>query len=197
MTTKVCPKCGEEKDITEFYVKNDSKDGRDCKCKSCAKKYNEEYRSKNQEKLNNLAKIYRINNRDAILERKRKRYSEDKTPYIESVTKYSKTPKGKLTKSKSGHKRRTKFKETPCTLTLQQWEKILESQDNRCAICGKKFCKSRPPTKDHIIPLSKGGGLTFENVQALCKSCNSSKNASLDHTKIITWSHHGITTRTT
>jgi 5-methylcytosine-specific restriction endonuclease McrA len=42
-------------------------------------------------------------------------------------------------------------------------------------------------TQDHIIPVSRGGGLTFENIQALCKSCNSSKNAKLDKSFITVW----------
>jgi 5-methylcytosine-specific restriction endonuclease McrA len=52
---------------------------------------------------------------------------------------------------------------------------------------GKTFTKKRFPTRDHIVPCSKGGGLTFENVQALCHSCNSTKRDKLDHTKIVTW----------
>lgn len=30
--------------------------------------------------------------------------------------------------------------------------------------------------QDHILPVSKGGGLTQDNVQALCRSCNASKS---------------------
>ena len=31
-------------------------------------------------------------------------------------------------------------------------------------------------TIDHIRPVSKGGGLVLDNVQLLCKSCNSIKH---------------------
>lgn len=258
MTTKVCSKCGEEKDIEEFYK------GR-ATCKACRQEYNKKYYAENCEKLkenqrqwneNNRDKIkahnkkynelhrehlkeqskkyyeenresqllnrrkYRIENREQIIEKRKLHYQENREKIIEERRKYRKehpekikasarrsyyknierirawkrTEAGILANARHHHTRRARLLKTPCTLTLIQWEKIIETQGNKCAICGKRFCKSRPPTKDHIVPLSKGGGLTFENVQALCHSCNSSKNASLDHTKIITWSHHGITT---
>ena len=60
--------------------------------------------------------------------------------------------------------------------TLLQWQMLKASYYYKCAICGDK----KPLTKDHIIPLSKGGTDYIENIQPLCKNCNSKK-----HTKII------------
>jgi len=258
METKICSKCGEEKNIEEFCK------GR-ATCKTCRQEYNKkyyaenceklkenqrewnennrdriqennkkyreshveemkeqrktyyennreefilkqrEYRAKNSEQIRENRKIYYQENKEEIKEERRKyrrehpekiKASARRSYYknIERIRAWRRSDAGIMANAHGHHNRRVRLLKTPCTLTLQQWEKILESQGNRCAICGKRFCKSRPPTKDHIVPLSKGGGLTFENVQALCHSCNSSKNASLDHSKIITWSYHGITT---
>jgi len=60
--------------------------------------------------------------------------------------------------------------------TLLEWQMLKFAHCYRCAICGEK----KPLTKDHIIPLSKGGSDYITNIQPLCRNCNSKK-----HTKII------------
>jgi 5-methylcytosine-specific restriction endonuclease McrA len=45
---------------------------------------------------------------------------------------------------------------------------------NRCLKCGSVD----DLTIDHVVPLSKGGGSEFLNLQCLCRVCNSTKNAS-------------------
>lgn len=53
-----------------------------------------------------------------------------------------------------------------------------------CQLCGVKTPKELvgdskaldAPTLDHVIPLSKGGAHDYENVQCLCRSCNSIKS---------------------
>lgn len=48
---------------------------------------------------------------------------------------------------------------------------VFERDDFRCKQCGTR----RNLTVDHIFPESKGGELTMDNLQTLCKSCNSKK----------------------
>lgn len=59
--------------------------------------------------------------------------------------------------------------------TVAEWEAIKKRQNGCCAICG---ARSRL-TRDHIIPLSRGGSDFAYNIQGLCKSCNSSKGAKI------------------
>lgn len=56
--------------------------------------------------------------------------------------------------------------------TLNEWNRLKESYGNVCAFCGS----NNKLTKDHIIPLSKNGTDYIENIQPLCKSCNSKKH---------------------
>ena len=44
----------------------------------------------------------------------------------------------------------------------------------KCVACGKWFPKEQI-TVDHIIPKRKGGLDVISNLQAMCRSCNSSK----------------------
>lgn len=56
--------------------------------------------------------------------------------------------------------------------TIEQWNELINSYGNVCAFCGE----SAKLTKDHIIPLSKGGTDYIENIQPLCRRCNSKKH---------------------
>lgn len=60
--------------------------------------------------------------------------------------------------------------------TFEEWTSLKLAQGGKCAICGQPS----KLTKDHIIPLSKGGTDYISNIQGACRSCNSRK-----HNKII------------
>ena len=70
-------------------------------------------------------------------------------------------------------------------LTNEAFERIIQAQNNRCLKCGKEFSEEERPTRDHVIPLSKGGKDTKENVCALCHRCNAHKADNLDYDLIV------------
>jgi 5-methylcytosine-specific restriction endonuclease McrA len=53
---------------------------------------------------------------------------------------------------------------------------ILLRDDDTCQYCGKR---TRDLTLDHIIPRSRGGQSTWENLVACCKTCNGRKGSHL------------------
>ncbi len=57
-------------------------------------------------------------------------------------------------------------------LTLDEWEALLEAWAS-CAYCGTAV---GPFQKDCVLPISRGGRYTFENVVPACRSCNASKS---------------------
>lgn len=54
-------------------------------------------------------------------------------------------------------------------------EHLLILQDNECYLCLEQFSKGNPPTVDHIMPLSRGGGWNLDNLALAHKQCNTIK----------------------
>ena len=87
---------------------------------------------------------------------------------------------------RSVEKRRARKLGCENNLTAGQWNIIKAAYGYRCAYCGKK---PKLLTKDHIIPLSKGGGHTANNIVPACRSCNSRKHIARppNFQPILTW----------
>ena len=58
--------------------------------------------------------------------------------------------------------------------TKQQWEFLKGAYDYTCKMCNRKEPEIKL-TEDHIIPIRHGGNDDIENIQPLCRSCNSKK----------------------
>ncbi len=71
----------------------------------------------------------------------------------------------------SHHRHRARVKGGGGSFTTAEWRALCEQCGNVCARCKQ----SKPLTADHVIPVSKGGSSNIENIQPLCKACNSSK----------------------
>lgn len=54
--------------------------------------------------------------------------------------------------------------------------RLMAKQGGLCARCRFSF-KADALTFDHIVPQSKGGKWTFENLQLMCQPCNLAKGA--------------------
>lgn len=56
---------------------------------------------------------------------------------------------------------------------------VYNRQNGKCSMCGDKISYLNF-TVDHIIPISKGGSNTLDNMEAMCEVCNQMKR---DHMK--------------
>ncbi len=85
--------------------------------------------------------------------------------YLEqAVGKYNRT-----LESNMENKRRSRY--IPADVKGQVWAKC----KGQCMYCGLRHCLDY----DHIVPYSKGGPNTVDNLQLLCRDCNVRKGARL------------------
>jgi 5-methylcytosine-specific restriction endonuclease McrA len=196
MSTKVCSKCGIEKDISEFHKDKRTKSGRRSNCTQCSYEYNKKYGEIRREEIADWQHKYYISNRENTLESSNLYYLNNKekiakkakiyailnqSKISEYQKHYSATGKGKSSRKKAEQKYRAIKKGA----TIEDFSptEIFERDGYICQLCG---VKTRPdfkktyhplyPNLDHLIPLSKGGEHSRLNTQCLCHQCNIEKN---------------------
>lgn len=186
-----CCTCGKKKSFEEFSKNKSKKEGMNSQCKDCQRRYNDkyyetnkaylinyqkEYGSENQEKVREQKKTYRENNKKYFKVYFKSYYLNNRDQLLDKQKTYAKTENGKLSKAKDRHRRRSMQSKLINDLTVQEKNIILFLQNYKCINCNEYFDKFKP-TIDHIMPLINGGGLSKNNVQMLCLSCNSMKGA--------------------
>jgi len=199
-TKKVCSKCYRELPATtEYFHKNKyGKQGLQSVCKECryesnkekASEYFKEYYAENRQKLLIYQKRFREENENQVKETQKQYYKKNKEKVKEkskeyrlqnheSVLRYQKIYRKKYNRENKEmcnihtQRRIARKKLLPSNLTFEQWENTKDYFGNRCAYCGKEL----PLTQEHLIPVSKGGGYTVNNIIPSCQSCNSSKHS--------------------
>lgn len=85
--------------------------------------------------------------------------------------------KHKISKAR---RKRLKLAKLKGTHTKREWDKLVKIFGGVCLRCGDP---NKPITKDHIIPLHKGGDDTIQNLQPLCLECNVGNKAGLNWRK--------------
>lgn len=104
-----------------------------------------------------------------------KRYKESpkgKAMKAKKDRQYSLTEAGRFAKQKQAIRRKHQMRKTDCTLTRRQWAEIKERFSHSCAYCGRTMERLE---MDHVMPLSKGGTHTAQNVVPACRTCNAKK----------------------
>lgn len=193
-STQKCTKCKKRKPITSFHKDAQKKTGYSSHCKECKKKWcqeNSEYLVKKSiewQKLNpDRAKEHALkwtkNNPDKV-KTYRKKYSKKaiarraSDPAILSKRREQNNRAAKKYQkihpemSTVRHCRRSALKRNAVgNFTKTEWQDLCDSYGHVCLCCGQK----KKLTADHIVPLSRGGTNSIDNIQPLCLPCNASK----------------------
>lgn len=162
---RLCTKCLTELPIGDFYVRGSGKV--DATCKRCNRRYCAERRRLNPDLYARFDRESR--QRNAITQKaQRDRYRREHYDYF-------------LQKSAE---RRASQKRSPQVAQVSR--KAIITRDRRaCYLCGDVLdpMHKRPHPKaitlDHVVPLSRGGAHTADNLRVACYSCNMRKNTKM------------------
>lgn len=55
----------------------------------------------------------------------------------------------------------------------EQINRLIKRDEAVCRTCGS----TKDLTVDHVIPLARGGSISIDNLQILCRKCNQKKGA--------------------
>lgn len=200
--TKECSKCGDLKPLDEFSRASKERSGYKSACKACIKitaadhyrrnkprideknqkwakehplrmaEYWTRYRLRNPEKHLAAVRDWQRRNPDKVIANSARWRREN----IERVNaKHARwlaaNPGIRSRYDKTRYERR---KHVGGLFTRQDWQRLFDRQEGRCAGCGCGLNESAHA--DHIVPLVRGGSNGIENRQLLCKRCNSQKH---------------------
>ena len=171
-TSKTCTKCGIEKPLAEFYSSKKGLYGKRADCKPCYSAGRSAYGRRMRQEHPDIVRKWARNNYQNHREKRdagTREYAR-KNPWMDRY-KYR-----RLRAIKQGAE--------VVRLTAHDWWECLDYFGHRCAYCNDPLPRDE---QDHIIPLSKGGNHTIDNVVPACLPCNASKN---NHA-LITWMWRG------
>lgn len=153
------------------------------KSKTGAKQKRNEYQNEYQKtyRLTEIGKRIELRYRKSIKRKQTvKRWLQTETGKLYrklNNKRWLSSEKGRTASKKHTVKRRSlKYRNTNFSimLTNEQWRELLGLFNFSCAYCGKDIHVD--PTQDHVIPLSKGGLHSIDNIVPACRQCNSSKH---------------------
>ncbi len=201
---KRCKKCNQVKPLSDFPKRKQCLDGHQNVCRECDNIRKREWEAKHPDRVDESKKRWY---RDHVKESSKakmewarkhketvkiafKKYQDNHPDYLKRQRALSlKWHKAHPDKNRKSHKkwssknrdkinfytqrRRATKRGNGGTYTQAEWESLCAKYDYKCLCCGQK----KKLTPDHVIPVSKGGRSSIDNIQPLCLSCNTKKHS--------------------
>lgn len=214
VTEKKCSICKRVKFISEFYKNKTKHDGLGSICKICSHSAYKKWSKENPDKAKNYSKEWMIKNKEYVKgyqdkyrkEHPRKlkgtrirlvqnltgntqaeRAAESARLYYERNVQKERERQRKYAKlhpeqyQAKRQNRRAREKNAVGRITEKEWKSVLDKYGRRCLCCRRDDVTI---SMDHVVPLAVGGTNTVDNVQPLCRSCNSKKGTkTIDYRK--------------
>lgn len=188
--TKRCSKCGSLKAKSEFHKDRHTEDGLTCACAECRRKNTKQWQAEHEDHRSEYGKRWREQNEEYDKERKRQWYLQEgraeteqdrvrrwrennRAYYLRYNTEYRKKKPSII--SAIQNRRRAKELQAGGDYTSDEWESLKKRYEYTCLCCRR----SEPEVRlepDHVVPISRGGANSIDNIQPLCGQCNKRKN---------------------
>ena len=171
--------------------------------KKRTKELRPEYYRKNREHTLKVMRTWQRNNPEkykAIKKREQRKHLAD---YLRRGTAWVKRNPDKVRKARMRrywahpenakavyHKRRFRIYGNGGSFTGQEFKALCRKYNFRCICCRRR----RALEADHVIPLCKGGTSFINNIQPLCRSCNSRKGSKVIEYRRVSHARNQVTT---
>lgn len=169
----MCNKCSKDQPESEFRLyRKSSKVYRYRICKSCENSYAKEYRTNHVDQIKKAHRNWNIAHKEYKME-----YRATHPEYVQRQQEHEKerrkSDRVKQMRIVWENNRRAR-KIGNGVVTQDEWNAVLEFYGYKCLRCKRTDV---PLTQDHVMPLKLGGKHSISNLQPLCRSCNSIKQA--------------------
>ena len=177
---RICIKCNKEKELNNdnFSKRKRDKFGFDKTCKECKREYDRKRYQAKKEELKSKSKEYYRKNKQKRIDYQLEYYNKNKDYYSNAEKEWRK--KNPIQRRIINGRNRSKDSNSK-TLNKDEWIATINYFDNKCAYCGMTIDEHKERygqvlNQDHLIPLSRGGSYSMNNIVPVCKSCNSKKS---------------------
>ncbi len=119
-------------------------------------------------------KQYRQENKGYFKEKMKEFHEKNPTYHRDTMRKWGRANPDKV--QERDNRRHAAKKKSGGRFTAAEWRNLKHRYNYTCLRCGRREPEIKL-TVDHVVPLIKGGSNTIENIQPLCKPCNSAKHA--------------------
>lgn len=178
---KLCHYCNLEKPLDNFGNNKRAKDGKKTKCNSCHNEHMKAYYWQHREILAAKALAHHYENREVANAKRKANRLKNLEKQMQHSRQWQKdNPEAaNAIKTNWRMKNRVKLREI-----AEQREAVIkagnvpsayikELRQMPCNYCGKYF--ENKMHIDHVVPISKGGQHSIDNLVTACKPCNLSK----------------------
>lgn len=181
---KVCKRCSELKDVSEFHKNKRKSDGLDIYCKSCNKeRMKTKYHTDPAWKADKIKKtrVYHLENPEWSKERLREHHVKHRQERLDKQRERLNNPEVRKRAREASRRAESKRRAIKARSQVEHIKSsdllsLLSQYSNKCWICSRQFDDVVVLHWDHFMPLSKGGPHCIDNLRPACSSCNILKN---------------------